>query len=73
MKGELADMKLKEVFPEIADRDVTVKPIYRTLDKHGRLYVDVDLAKRPFIVVLVEPIPNDLERFSKEAGGGKHV
>jgi hypothetical protein len=73
MNALVQDVKLKEVFPDVAEREITIKPVIRTLDKHGRLYVDVDLAKKSFIFVMIDPAKGDIERFSREAGGGKPV
>lgn len=58
-------MKLKEVIPKIADREITIKPSYRRIDKHGRLYLDVANANKEFLVVLVDPLPEDKINFLK--------
>jgi len=58
------DMKLGELLPNCAEREVQ-KIEYRRLDKHGRLYIDPDLAKKEFVVILLSPIEGDKEKFLK--------
>ncbi|VVB69194.1 Uncharacterised protein [uncultured archaeon] len=58
------DMKLGELLPNCAEREVQ-KIEYRRLDKHGRLYIDPDLAKKEFVVILLPPIEGDKEKFVK--------
>jgi len=50
--------------PNCAEREVQ-KIEYRRLDKHGRLYIDPDLAKKEFVVILLSPIEGDKEKFLK--------
>ncbi len=57
-------MKLGELLPNCAEREVQ-KIEYRRLDKHGRLYIDPDLAKKEFVVILLPPIEGDKEKFVK--------
>lgn len=57
-------MKFAEVLPDVADREV-VRIDYRKIDKHGRLYIDVKDANKEFLVVLIEPVPEDKIKFLK--------
>ena len=57
-------MKLKDVLPDSGKREIA-KIEYKQLDKHGRLYIDPALAKRNFLVILLEPIAGDKENFVK--------
>jgi hypothetical protein len=58
------DMKLGEVLPNAINREVE-KIEYRRLDKHGRLYINAELAKKEYVVILLPPIEGDKERFVK--------
>lgn len=69
VKSLLNAMKLKEVIPNIADRETTIKPSYRKIDKHGRLYLDVANANKEFLVILVDPLPEDKINFLKVGRG----
>ncbi len=64
MVGVLDGMKLKEYLPDAGEREVE-KIEYRQLDKHGRLYISPDLAKKEFVIILLEPVPGDKEKFVK--------
>ncbi len=64
MAGNITDMKLGEVLPNCADREVE-KIEYKQLDKYGRLYIAPELAKRNFVVILLPPIAGDKENFVK--------
>jgi hypothetical protein len=57
-------MKLGEILPNANDREVA-KIQYKRLDKHGRLYIDPDLAKKEYVMILLSPIEGDKERFVK--------
>ncbi len=62
-------MRLKEVISNIAEREITIKPSYRKIDKHGRLYLDVANANKEFLVILVDPVPEDKINFLKVGRG----
>ena len=58
-------MRVGEEIEDITDRELVVKPAYKKIDKHGRLYIDVGLANKEVLMILVEPIPNDKIKFLK--------
>lgn len=58
-------MRVGEEIEDIVDRELIVKPAYKKIDKHGRLYIDVGLANKEVLMILVEPIPNDKIKFLK--------
>jgi hypothetical protein len=58
------DMKLKEVLPDAGEREIS-KIEYKKLDKNGRLYIDVGWAKKEFLMILLDPITGDKEKFLK--------
>ena len=60
----LDDMKAGEVLPGIAERDIS-KIEYRKLDKYGRIYFGPDEAGKEYLVLLVEPVPEDKIKFLK--------
>ena len=68
MNTSLNDMKLRELLPEAGDREIS-KIEYKKVDKNGRLYIDVGWAKREFLVVLLDPIAGDKEKFLKVGRG----
>lgn len=59
------DMRVGDEIEDITDRELVVKPVYKKIDKHGRLYIDVGLANKEVLMILVEPIPNDKIKFLK--------
>lgn len=69
MKAMVTDMKLKELIPDIEEREVSIKPAYKKIDKHGRLYVDVGSANKEVLMILVDPIPEDKIKFLKVGRG----
>ncbi|VVB64203.1 Uncharacterised protein [uncultured archaeon] len=58
-------MRVGDEIEDITDRELVVKPAYKKIDKHGRLYIDVGLANKEVLMILVEPIPNDKIKFLK--------
>ncbi|MGD0951369.1 MAG: hypothetical protein ABR985_03090 [Methanotrichaceae archaeon] len=58
-------MRVGDEIEDITDRELVVKPSYKKIDKHGRLYIDVGLANKEVLMILVEPIPNDKIKFLK--------
>ena len=52
-------MRVGDEIEDITNRELVVKPAYKKIDKHGRLYIDVGLANKEVLMILVEPIPND--------------
>jgi hypothetical protein len=68
MISNLDEMKLGELLPEASEREVS-KIAYRQLDKNGRLYIDVGLAKKEFLMILLDPLPEDKIRFLKAGRG----
>ena len=64
MATTIQDMKLKEILPGAGDREVA-RIDYRQIDKYGRLYVDIEKAKKEFLIVFLEPLPQDKIDFWK--------
>jgi hypothetical protein len=58
-------MRVGDEIEDITDRELVVKPAYKKIDKHGRLYIDVGIANKEVLMILVEPIPNDKIKFLK--------
>jgi len=52
-----ADMPSGDEIEDITDRELVVKPAYKKIDKHGRLYIDVGLANKEVLMILVEADP----------------
>jgi RNA binding exosome subunit len=41
------------------EREMLIDPIYKRIDKNGRIYVDRDLAEQEALFIVVKPIPQD--------------
>jgi hypothetical protein len=41
------------------EREMFIDPIYKRIDKNGRIYVDRDLAEKEALFIVVKPIPQD--------------
>lgn len=41
------------------EREMFIDPIYKRIDKNGRIYVDRDLAEQEALFIVVKPIPQD--------------
>jgi len=41
------------------EREKLIDPIYKRIDKNGRIYVDRDLAEQEALFIVVKPIPQD--------------
>jgi hypothetical protein len=41
------------------EREMLIDPIYKRVDKNGRIYVDRDLAEQEALFIVVKPIPQD--------------
>ena len=52
----LSSMKFNFVGKE---REMLIDPIYKRIDKNGRIYVDRDLAEQEALIIVVKPIPQD--------------
>ncbi len=52
------DMKLGEI-ENVAERETLIEPLYKRIDKHGRIYIDVGLANQEALILVVKPIPKD--------------
>jgi hypothetical protein len=68
MCDALIDMKLGELMPDIAEREVK-KFEYRKLDKYGRVYFGPDEAGKEYLVALIEAVPEDKIKFLKVGRG----
>lgn len=52
-------------------RETLVDPMYKRIDKIGRVYVDRDLAQQEVLVVVVKPVPKDKINYIKVGRGTK--
>jgi hypothetical protein len=41
------------------ERETLIDPMYKRVDKNGRLYIDRDLAEQEVLVLIVKPRPED--------------
>ena len=64
MCDNIVDMKIGELMPNIADREVK-KLEYRKLDSYGRVYFGPGEAGKEYLVVLLEAVPEDKMKFLK--------
>ncbi len=46
-------------------RETLVDPMYKRIDKIGRVYIDCDLAQQEVLVVVVKPVPKDKINYIK--------
>jgi hypothetical protein len=49
---------MKFVF-EGKERELLIDPLYKRIDKNGRIYVDRDIAEQEALIIVVKPIPQD--------------
>ena len=61
IEGELTNMVLVSIKFNFADkeREMLIDPIYKRIDKNGRIYVNRDLAEQEALFIVVKPIPQD--------------
>jgi hypothetical protein len=59
MRSIAEDMKIKEVAEDIGERELLMRPLYRKVDKYGRLFVGIDQANKETMALLVIPIDKD--------------
>jgi RNA binding exosome subunit len=61
IEGELTNMVIGSIMFNFADkeREMLIDPIYKRIDKNGRIYVDRDLAEQEALFIVVKPIPQD--------------
>jgi hypothetical protein len=59
MQSLVEDMKIKEVAEDIGERELLVRPLYRKVDKYGRLFVGIDQANKETIALLAIPTKED--------------
>lgn len=50
-------------------RETLVDPMYKRIDKMGRVYVDRDLAEQEVLIVVVKPVPQDKINYIKVGRG----
>ncbi len=50
-------------------RETLVDPMYKRIDKIGRVYIDRDLAQQEVLVVVVKPVPKDKINYIKVGRG----
>jgi hypothetical protein len=49
---------MKFIF-EGKERETHIDPLYKRIDKNGRIYVDRDIAEQEALIIVVKPIPQD--------------
>jgi hypothetical protein len=49
---------MKFIF-EGKEREALIDPLYKRIDKNGRIYVDRDIAEQEALIIVVKPIPQD--------------
>jgi hypothetical protein len=49
---------MKFIF-EGKERETLIDPLYKRIDKNGRIYVDRDIAEQEALIIVVKPIPQD--------------
>ena len=59
MSGIAEDMKIKEVAEDIGERELLIRPLYRKVDKYGRLFVGIDQANKEIMALLAIPTDKD--------------
>lgn len=64
MLANLTNMKMGEIMPNIAEREVK-KFEYRKLDKYGRIYFGPEEASKEYLVALIDAVPEDKIKFLK--------
>jgi hypothetical protein len=50
-------------------RETLVDPMYKRIDKMGRVYVDRNLAEQEVLIVVVKPVPQDKINYIKVGRG----
>lgn len=50
-------------------REALIDPMYKRIDKIGRVYVDRDLAQQEVLIVVVKPLPKDKINYIKVGRG----
>ena len=50
-------------------RETLVDPMYKRIDKMGRVYVDRDLAEQEVLIVVIKPVPQDKINYIKVGRG----
>jgi hypothetical protein len=61
-------MKVGEI-ENVCERETVIDPLYKRIDKNGRIYIDKDLAGKEVLILVVEPIPKDKIDFIKVGRG----
>jgi hypothetical protein len=49
---------MKFIF-EGKEREMLIDPLYKRIDKNGRIYVERDIAEQEALIIVVKPIPQD--------------
>lgn len=50
-------------------RETLIDPMYKRIDKMGRVYIDRDLAEQEVLIVVVKPVPQDKINYIKVGRG----
>jgi cbb3-type cytochrome oxidase cytochrome c subunit len=68
MVGYLDDMKVKEIAEDIGERELIIKPMTKSVDRYGRIFVGIDYAEKEVFLLGVKPTPQDKKKWGKRAG-----
>jgi hypothetical protein len=63
MLTNLEDMKIKEVAEDIGERDLLTRPLYRKVDKYGRLFVGIEQANKVTLALFAIPTEKDKVKY----------
>jgi RNA binding exosome subunit len=58
----IIDMK---VGIEGSERETIIDPLYKKVDKNGRVYLNIDLAGQEALILVVKPEPEDKIKYIK--------
>jgi|GEM_PF-2450713 len=47
------------------ERETIIEPLYKKVDKNGRIYVNIDLAGQEALILVVKPEPEDKIKYIK--------
>ena len=62
MMDQLANMKLAF---DGEERETLLDPLYKRIDKNGRIYLDINKAGEETLIVALKPLPKDKIKYIK--------
>lgn len=51
------------------ERETIIDPLYKKIDKNGRIYLSIDLAGQEALIIAVKPKPEDKIKYIKVGRG----